>query len=218
MTAQPTRKQIEQAAARAYATAWPAAWEFGGEHLELVLHSTPVTEVRLLVWPPCDSPTVGQVCVMVGGTTGRTSKGETFGASTDSPPTLPVECVGRLIAEVIAHHPGAVDFHKIPEWAKAATADALTPHRQRIEKAQDVLRATHDPTPSELAALLGTPRDAEARDTIRRIMRRRRLEALAFAHQIAAAHEAAERAYVALQADAWAYANLLEAHPKPKSR
>jgi hypothetical protein len=47
-------------------------------------------------------------------------------------------------------------------------------------------------------------------------MRRKRLEADAFAHEIAAAREAAERAYVALQADAWAYANLLEAHPEPK--
>jgi hypothetical protein len=141
MTAQPTRKQIEQAAARAAAAAWPAAWEFVGEHLELVLHSTPVTEVRLLVWPPSDPPTVGEVHVLVGsGNTGRTTKGETFSASPDSSPTLPVECVGRLIAEVIAHHPGAVDFHKIPEWAKAATAEALTPHRERIEQAQDVLR------------------------------------------------------------------------------
>ncbi len=219
MTAKPTRRQTEEAAARTYAAAYPAPWEFVFQHIELVISVTPTPEVRLFVFQPSDPPTVGEVHVMVSATnTGRWRKGELFYSSPDSPVNLPVDRVGFLIAEAIAHHPGAVDFHKIPEWAKAATADALTPHRQRIEQAQHTLRATHDPTPAELAALLGTSRDAEARDTIRRIMRRKRMEADAFAQESAAAREAAERAYVALQADAWAYANLLEVHPESKRK
>lgn len=147
MKDQPTRRQTEEAAARAYAAAYPAPWEFVFQHIELVISAAPAPEVRLLVFQPADPPTVGEVHIMVSATdTGRRSKGELFYSSPDSPTNLPVDRVGCLIAEAIAARPGSVDLAKIPKWAKAATAEALTPHRERIKAAQATLRGAAAPT------------------------------------------------------------------------
>lgn len=131
----------EQAAVRAYAAAYPAPWLMIHGHIELII-SAAAPEVRLLVFPPGTPRNAGELCIEIGAsaTIGRHVKSETFHVTSDAHIELPVDRVGYLIAEAIAARPGAVDFAKIPAWAKAATAEALTPHRERIQQAQDVLR------------------------------------------------------------------------------
>lgn len=135
------QKKKEQAAVRAYAAAYPASWLMIHGHIELII-SAAAPEVRLLVFPPSAPLNVGEVGIEIGAsaTIGRQVKSETFHVTTEAHIELPVDRVGYLIAEAIAARPGAVDLTKIPKWAKAATAEALTPHRERIKQAQDVLR------------------------------------------------------------------------------
>lgn len=135
-------KQKEQSAVHAYAAAYPAAWLTVRDHLEVDISADPAPEVRLIVYPPTAPLNVGEVAVMVGATaiTSKMTKGETFHVTSEAHIKLPVDRVGYLIAEAIAARPGAVDLAKIPKWAKAATVEALTPHRERIKQAQDVLR------------------------------------------------------------------------------
>lgn len=140
----------EQAAVRAYAAAYPAPWLMIHGHIELII-STAAPEVRLLVFPPGAPLNVGEIGIEVGAsaTVGRRIQSETFHVTSETHIELPVDRVGYLIAEAIAARPGAVDLTKIPKWAKAATAEALTPHRERIEQAQDVLRGqTRHHTPA----------------------------------------------------------------------
>lgn len=135
-------KKKEQAAVRAYATAYPAPWLMIHGHIELVIGAAPGPDVRLLVFPPCAPRNVGEIGIDVGAseTIGRQIKSEAFHVTSETHIELPVDRVGYLIAEAIAARPGAVDLAKIPKWAKAATVEALTPHRERIKQAQDVLR------------------------------------------------------------------------------
>ena len=79
---------------------------------------------------------------------------------------------------------------------------------------------TQDPTPAELAALLNGPRDAEAREQIRAIMRRKRMAAEQFGQQADEIFRQAKKAqllarveYDRLMDQAWAYAELLENNP-----
>lgn len=139
MTARPNPKQT---VIQAYADAYPAPWLKVRNSIELILSSPPTPEVRLVVRPPFAPRNVGEVGIIVCAREPLDiiAKGEDFAVASEDCIELPVERIGHLIAEVIAHHPGAVDFHKIPEWAKAATAEALTPHRERIGQAQDVLQ------------------------------------------------------------------------------
>ena len=79
---------------------------------------------------------------------------------------------------------------------------------------------TQDPTPAELAALLNGPRDTEAREQIRAIMRRKRMAAEQFMvcslNEFAAAKHKREcdiEHAEAMMNEAWAYAELLENNP-----
>ena len=79
---------------------------------------------------------------------------------------------------------------------------------------------TQDPTPAELAALLNGPRDAEAREQIRAIMRRKRLAAEQFMvcsmNEFAAAKHKRDKdseVFDAMMQEAWVYAELLENNP-----
>ena len=132
----------EQAAVRAYAAAYPAPWLVIHGHIELVISTAPAPEVRLLVFPPGTPRNTGEIGIEVGAseTIGRQIKSEAFHVTSEAHTELPVDRVGHLIAKATVARPGAVDFAKIPKWAKAATAEALTPHRERIKQAQDVLR------------------------------------------------------------------------------
>lgn len=136
----------EQAAVQAYAAAYPAPWLFVNDHLEIDISAPQPPEVRLIVYPPAAPLNVGEVAVMVGATIGATAitsgmtKGEAFHVAAEAHIELPVDRVGHLIAEIIVARPGVVDLAKIPNWAKAATIEALTPHREHIKQAQDVLR------------------------------------------------------------------------------
>lgn len=131
----------EQSAVRAYAAAYPAPWLMIHGHIELII-SAAAPEVRLLVFPPSTPCNVGEIGIEVGAsaTIGRQVNGETFHVTSETHIELPVDRVGYLFAEAIAARPGAVDLAQIPKWAKAATVEALTPHRERIEQAQAILR------------------------------------------------------------------------------
>jgi len=79
---------------------------------------------------------------------------------------------------------------------------------------------TQDPTPTALAALLNGPRDTEAREQIRAIMRRKRIASEQFnrcsLNEFAAAKHKRERDIEhaeAMMNEAWAYAELLENNP-----
>lgn len=131
-----------EAAVQACTAAYPAPWLFVNDHIELDLSGATRRAVRLIVYPP--SPPEGQWCVSI--------KVDPFGlvngemVETDE---MPLAQIGEWLARAYIAEPNDIDLAKIPEWAKAATIEALTPHRERIKQAQDVLRGKAAPTKAE---------------------------------------------------------------------
>jgi hypothetical protein len=126
---------VKQTAAKFCAIAYPAPWLFVNSHIELDLTLSGSTRrvVRLVVYPRSSPRGKWYTRIVI----------EPFGVvngemvETDE---MPVTTIGEWLARAYIAEPNDIDLTKIPEWAKAATVAALTPHRERIEQAQDVLR------------------------------------------------------------------------------
>lgn len=133
--APPSAKRKKQSAAQIAAAAYPAPWRFVNSHIELDLAPSGTTRraARLIVYP-FDSPQ-GKWYTSIKVDPVGVVNGEMV--ETDE---MPLAQIGEWLARAYIAEPKDIDLAKIPEWAKAATIEALTPHRERIKQAQDVLR------------------------------------------------------------------------------